>query len=830
MCGLASVTVLSDSGTPVPGPAPCEGTRSVAGVVRTVLAEDFTNWACTPCVPQNQQWCAACEYEGYSRVAPAYIHTWWPSNQDPVYNYPGNAPNCQARTNYYYINGVPTSNVDGWHYGNQKGTYFYIGKMEDRLSIASNMTMVTNGTINNGTRQGTISVRVTASQNVPAGDHRLIVYLWEGNVSRTLNGDDPPYPNGETELDWATWMMFPNGTGLKIWQSGASPGQYVDYQANFTCGADWVLGEVGASVFVQNYATWDVEQAAVELFRGAQPKQAHDVGVFGQYILKNNVPARKTLTTNCTVYNYGTSAEGNVVVRLLLNGVQQGQTTIPSLSPGWGEYVSFTWNSPLNAGTYALAFNVTAISGETRLKNNQQSTNITVVRLPEAGAAPPSFNFTVMVGRSGYDNLTLSNGGTSNMLYNMTVGREETEFGTTTGTNYTRTYDSGNIYKATSSTTLFEIKNYMGIFTTPIPLYYFVYEAPRLCSQYTKIAQTYIASSGLGWGWHSSGAMNVNLTAGKYYYIGYTSGSTAVCYFYSAGNAPPIPAPFGSLETSLSFKVTSMPPGNTFAQGYTDLAATSQRLVTGIGVTPWLTVTPASGTVTNITNGRVLVKANASGLSLGAHLSHIIVRTNDPYHTFIRVPVTLNVMSTPASPYNIQIPSPAGPWPAWRFVSFPIDVSGPATVLLNDSINGDGGCAWDRAMWYDPTDSVDHWKQLIKAFPGGSQLSNVNNEMGLWIRITANAGDGRLTTGASGYVVPTTISLRAGWNMIGYPASNDVTYNVGQLKAATGATIVEGYNAGATYLTSALSDATVLKKGQAYWVMVPADTTWTVNW
>mgnify|MGYP001607044624 CR=1 FL=1 len=66
--------------------------------------------------------------------------------------------------------------------------------------------------------------------------------------------------------------------------------------------------------------------------------------------------------------------------------------------------------------------------------------------------------------------------------------------------------------------------------------------------------------------------------------------------------------------------------------------------------------------------------------------------------------------------------------------------------------------------------------------------------------------------------------------MVGYSAQNDASYTVGQLKAATGATVVEGFSAAATYKTQVLGDAYVMRKGEGYWVCVPADTVWTVNW
>ncbi|MEW5936666.1 MAG: hypothetical protein AB1665_02470 [Candidatus Thermoplasmatota archaeon] len=38
------------------------------------------------------------------------------------------------------------------------------------------------------------------------------------------------------------------------------------------------------------------------------------------------------------------------------------------------------------------------------------------------------------------------------------------------------------------------------------------------------------------------------------------------------------------------------------------------------------------------------------------------------------------------------------------------------------------------------------------------------------------------------------------------------------------------WKATATYKTGVLAESYVLKKGEGYWVYVPADTTWTVDW
>jgi pyrrolidone-carboxylate peptidase len=165
----------------------------------------------------------------------------------------------------------------------------------------------------------------------------------------------------------------------------------------------------------------------------------------------------------------------------------------------------------------------------------------------------------------------------------------------------------------------------------------------------------------------------------------------------------------------------------------------------------------------------------------------------------------------------------------WNLVSVPI--AGPATMptaLLDIT----GGVVWTRAMWYNPTAPADPWKQYYSIWnPAFNDLTMVNSTCGVWLYVT-NVSDGQICVGGAGYSTPTTtaIQLRAGWNMIGYPARVDTAYTVGQLKAATGATTVEGFSAGATYKTQELADPYIMKRGEGYWVYAPSDAVWTVDW
>ncbi len=105
-------------------------------------------------------------------------------------------------------------------------------------------------------------------------------------------------------------------------------------------------------------------------------------------------------------------------------------------------------------------------------------------------------------------------------------------------------------------------------------------------------------------------------------------------------------------------------------------------------------------------------------------------------------------------------------------------------------------------------------------------MPDVNNTMGLWVHIT-DVGDGNLTVGP-GNCSATSVTLYSGWNMVGYPSLTPRA--ISDALAGTGYDAVEGYNSTAPYLISLLADTYMMKPGEGYWVHVPADTVWVVDW
>ena len=99
--------------------------------------------------------------------------------------------------------------------------------------------------------------------------------------------------------------------------------------------------------------------------------------------------------------------------------------------------------------------------------------------------------------------------------------------------------------------------------------------------------------------------------------------------------------------------------------------------------------------------------------------------------------------------------------------------------------------------------------------------------MGAWVFVTF-VGDGYINVGGD---LPdsTSIQLRAGWNLVGYPTLS-TTITVGDAFWGTGATMVEVFDPSAAYRTRSVGSTYVMRPGEGYWVYVPTTTTWTVDW
>ena len=159
----------------------------------------------------------------------------------------------------------------------------------------------------------------------------------------------------------------------------------------------------------------------------------------------------------------------------------------------------------------------------------------------------------------------------------------------------------------------------------------------------------------------------------------------------------------------------------------------------------------------------------------------------------------------------------------WNLISLPI-LTGNSTIgsMLSD-------ISWDHAAVYDPLDVSNQWhSNILTRSDSFNEFLNVYPETGLWVHVT-DVGDGfiDLTGGLSG---TTSINLYAGWNLVGYTSLNNRLAS--DALAGTGTDMISIYNGTAPYLIEDRTDLSTvtMQPGEAYWIHVPADTVWTVNW
>jgi len=164
----------------------------------------------------------------------------------------------------------------------------------------------------------------------------------------------------------------------------------------------------------------------------------------------------------------------------------------------------------------------------------------------------------------------------------------------------------------------------------------------------------------------------------------------------------------------------------------------------------------------------------------------------------------------------------------WNLISEPLIQSDTSILTVLDDSGGDGLTTWDTVMTYNRTASTTEWLSYASYKPASiNTLSSLDQKTGFWINII-NLGDGNLTVFGD-YDTQTVISLYAGWNLVGYPAqtSKSVTDSFAAVSEYQAA---EGYSGGASYKILPLAGSYMMKPGEAYWIKVTADTTWTIDW
>jgi hypothetical protein len=157
----------------------------------------------------------------------------------------------------------------------------------------------------------------------------------------------------------------------------------------------------------------------------------------------------------------------------------------------------------------------------------------------------------------------------------------------------------------------------------------------------------------------------------------------------------------------------------------------------------------------------------------------------------------------------------------WNLVSLPLEQQDESIDQVLSSITGQ----WDYIRTYDAITGT--WESNSTYAPNQlNDFSTLNHKQGFWINITEPGGT---ILSCSGYDPPTTsINLYAGWNLVGYPSLTNET--VANALWGTGADQVMVCDTSEPYHVKEAGPTYLMKSGEGYWVHVPFDTVWIIDW
>ncbi len=155
----------------------------------------------------------------------------------------------------------------------------------------------------------------------------------------------------------------------------------------------------------------------------------------------------------------------------------------------------------------------------------------------------------------------------------------------------------------------------------------------------------------------------------------------------------------------------------------------------------------------------------------------------------------------------------------WNFVSFPVEVSDTSLLTVLQTLD------WNYVLCYNTSDP-DKWSTNNIVRPDFmDDLWALDHTRGMWLNTTGN--DNMIVAGS--VRTSTTITLKAGWNLVGYTSFNTST-TMSDALFGLPVDLVERFDAPSPYMMIPMLGTDIMMPGEAYWVSVSADCVWTVDW
>jgi large repetitive protein len=235
----------------------CAAANASIAQNRVVLIEQFSNSSCAPCGAISPSVYAFANNNQTNVAAIAY-HTQFPYNNDSMYF--ENPVEATQRVNFYSVQGVPNSVLDGNVFNGSTNSFFpnISSLVANRLALAPRYNVQATSLMLNG-NQLTGSFKFTSANAMNMGDNLVAqVVIIERNVLKSAYAASPG-ANNETEYGYVMRKMIPNASGTSLVNKTINGSDSVSL--NWTLANIKNKSELRVVGFVQNIATKEVYQA-----------------------------------------------------------------------------------------------------------------------------------------------------------------------------------------------------------------------------------------------------------------------------------------------------------------------------------------------------------------------------------------------------------------------------------------------------------------------------------------------------------------------------------------------------------------------------------------
>jgi len=276
---------------------------------RMVVVECFTSATCGPCASINP---SLDNLLSNNESISLYIkyHVNWPSDHDPMNQH--NPSEVAAKVNYYGVNSVPMSVIDGQWIGNSGSINQNL--LNQYAAVSSPLEMRMSHYLNSTNDTIFVVVMGRATNDVASNNLKLNV----GVIEKLMQYATAPGTNGEKNFHNVMKKMLPGSSGQSI--PALNAGDYFVYKFSWALANVMDINQLSAVAWVQD-ATTKV------IYQGCKSN-----GVLDPFYVKNckisdlqhmqNYVCSGNSSPYVVVDNFGSEAITNLVLKVSVNGTE----------------------------------------------------------------------------------------------------------------------------------------------------------------------------------------------------------------------------------------------------------------------------------------------------------------------------------------------------------------------------------------------------------------------------------------------------------------------------------------------------------------------------